>query len=59
MSSLYLYYYLVVLLLFLNDLYCKISIRIQVGVDLYLTILGVALVDLGILPTHSFVEFSR
>ena len=58
-SSLNLYYYLIVLLLFLNDLDCKISIRIQEWVDLYLTILGVTLIDLGILPTHCFVEFSR
>ena len=58
-SSLNLYYYLVVLLLLLHDLNAEVSVLIQVGVHLYLTILGVALIDLGVIPAHCFVEFSR
>lgn len=59
MGSLNLYYYLVVLFLLLNDLDAEVSVLVQIGVDLYLSILGVTLIDLTVVPAHCFVEFSR
>ena len=58
-GSLNLYYYLVVLLLLLNDLDAEVPVLVQIWVDLYLAILGVALIDLSVVPSHCFVEFSR
>ena len=57
-SSLNLYYYLVVLLLFLDDLYAKISKAVEVRVYLHLTILSMALVHFGVIPTHRLIKLS-
>ena len=57
-SSLNLYYYLVVLLLLLNDFDAEVPVLVQIGVHLYLAILGMALIDLGVISSHCLVEFS-
>ena len=57
-SSLYLYYYLVVLLLFLDDLYAMISKAVEVRVYLLLTILSMALVHFDVIPAHRLIKLS-